>query len=350
MSKIQNIWLTINRNCNLRCKWCYAKSENFNSEMDLKLAKELIDFFKELDIKEISLIGGEPTCYSNLLELISYIKNKNIKVCLITNGLLFSDKNYLKKIEKIGVDDINFSIKGWSKDSYIDNTGVDAFDKTIKALKNISISKINSMVSFVISYENVDYLLDVAKICSKCGIDNYYFSFENDFSILDGNKENNYDVKKISKIVNSFSEQYEELDKITDGNFMLHQSLPLCVWNKEIINNMASKDQIQTGCTILQKNGLVFDVNGYLIPCNSMHQVKLAKFNEDFNNVKTFEKIWNSKKIIDIYNRFRVLPSKTCNCCDSAEFCFGGCLSNWYNYDFYDLIREKIIKKEDLNI
>ncbi len=345
MNEINMVWLTLNRNCNLRCKWCYAKGEkfDFNLKMDFGLAQELIDFINDLGVKEVALIGGEPTCYSELKKLISYIKSKDIKVCLITNGLIFSDKSYLQELENLGVDSVNFSMKGWSKESYIVNTGVDAFDKTLEALKNISNSNINSMVSFVISYENIDYLLKVVEITSECGIKNFYFSFENDFSVLDGEIKK-YDVNEISKIVKVFSENYEELNRLTRENFTLHQSLPLCVWNKDIIEKMRNKTQIQTSCILLQRSGLVFDTNGFLIPCNSIHQVKLGKFKKDFKDKKTFYSFWNSNQMNKIYNKFCSLPSKTCNKCKDESVCGGGCLSNWYNYEFNDLLNENIIK------
>ena len=36
-------WLTVNRQCNLKCKWCYAQQMDESNNMDLSMAKKLID-------------------------------------------------------------------------------------------------------------------------------------------------------------------------------------------------------------------------------------------------------------------------------------------------------------------
>ncbi len=344
MQKIQNVWLTINRNCNLRCQWCYAKGKEFdyNLNMDINLAKNIVDFFKELGVEEIALIGGEPTCYNDLENLIKYIKKKNMNVCLITNGILFSDKQYLSKLEKLGVDDINFSIKGWSRKSYKENTGMDSYNQMLQALKNLSESKINTLASFVISSYNCEKISDVIETVANCGIDNFFFSFENDFSVLDG-IEKKYDVKKIIKVVKTFENQYNKIDELTKGNFTIHQSLPLCAWDEKIIKKMVERNQILTSCMLLQRNGLVFDTDGSLIPCNSIHQFKLGTFNKDFNDANTFYKYWESDYIIKIYDKLCALPDNICSKCKDNNVCGGGCLSNWYNYKFNDLLSANVI-------
>lgn len=64
---IVSTWLTINRVCNLSCKWCYAQEINKNNNMDLNTAKKLIDISNEIGVRNIKLIGGEPTIYPYFL-------------------------------------------------------------------------------------------------------------------------------------------------------------------------------------------------------------------------------------------------------------------------------------------
>ena len=53
-------WITLNRACNLRCKWCYAQSSGFSKqqEMDSSLYEKIIGIIKGLEIKKVILIGG----------------------------------------------------------------------------------------------------------------------------------------------------------------------------------------------------------------------------------------------------------------------------------------------------
>lgn len=347
MNHIECAWLTLNRRCNLRCAWCYAKGRNFaaGQNMNFALYQQLIDFLQKLEVKEIALIGGEPTCYGNLADLLRYAGQKDFCLWLITNGLMFADMAYLNELIHAGIGGINFSLKGWSKRSYIDNTGMDVFEDVIRALMNVYDSGVKYKVSFVISDTNIAHLLEAVELAIDCGAKEFYFSIEHDFSPLDG-KRSGYDSDKIAKVINGFSEHCAKLDMITNGNFVLHQSLPLCLWDKNVIKQLTDKKQIYTSCSLLRRSGLVFDTDGTLLPCNAIHQLPLGKFGRDFCDRDSFNAFWNSEKITSIYNAFRKLPSLHCNQCGEALKCGGGCISNWYHFSYEDLLESRLIKME----
>ena len=62
---VRGCWITVNRSCNLRCKWCYAKSSEYDldNSMDFTLFKKLVDIATDLKVKNFLLIGGEPTIH-----------------------------------------------------------------------------------------------------------------------------------------------------------------------------------------------------------------------------------------------------------------------------------------------
>ncbi len=45
-------WMTLNRSCNLRCNYCYAKNTGYKASdnLDLGLAKQIIDIFSDLKV------------------------------------------------------------------------------------------------------------------------------------------------------------------------------------------------------------------------------------------------------------------------------------------------------------
>jgi len=255
-----------------------------------------------------------------------------MKPTLITNGLLLSNKEYLDVLMSAGLYGVNLSMKGWSPKSYFENTGIDAYEKTCAAIKNISESQLESMISFVISYENVDFYLDAIIDACENGARYFYLSFEHDFSILDGNYFPS-DFDKIFYMIDRFMESYHKLQHITNGNFLLHQSYPLCIWDKEFIKTLFMNRQISTTCQLLERSGLIFDTDGSLIPCNSMYQTPIAKYGVDFICKHDFELFWNSDKISEIYRRFSCLPSNDCDTCMDKSYCGGGCIANWFYYN-----------------
>ena len=75
--------------CNLHCRHCYNKGIGEKDYLDEK--KTCIDIahkFNDLQIREVTLCGGEPLLSPYFTEFLSLIKEMNIAVRIITNGLL----------------------------------------------------------------------------------------------------------------------------------------------------------------------------------------------------------------------------------------------------------------------
>lgn len=339
MDKLKNAWITLNRQCNLRCKWCYAQGTEFQDSRDMSLAlsTKIIDLITELDIKNIAFTGGEPTCHNDIAENIKYAASKGLNVCLITNGVALSEQHFLESLVEQGLSSVNLSLKGHSKEAYINNTGVDVYRTVLRAINNISHTSIQQVVSMVLNSHNIETYLCGIKEAVDNGAKEFHFSFEHDFSILDGNKRT-HNVNDIYKLINSFTDSYDRLNAITKGHFTLHQSLPLCIWNEDFIDTLCASNQIITSCQLLERSGLVFDTDGALIPCNLMHQVPIAKYGQEFFNKDSFISFWDSRKTVEIYRQLCRHADQKCSLCKKRVYCGGGCLSNWFNFHFDELI------------
>ncbi|MFH2145816.1 MAG: radical SAM protein [Candidatus Omnitrophota bacterium] len=113
------ITLFLTHRCNLHCKMCgqwgeggvtkKMSSDVIRQELNINLYKQLIDdvaFFRP----NITLFGGEPLLYPQCLELVRYIKRKNMHALMITNGSLL-DKT-AQEIVEAGLDELNVSLDG----------------------------------------------------------------------------------------------------------------------------------------------------------------------------------------------------------------------------------------------
>lgn len=98
--------------CNFKCRQCFSK---FGTEklLPVKDWEKIVDnCISGADVAEFNIAGGEPMLYPGLVELVKYIRDKGVKVSLITNGSLMNEewiKNYAVMYETIGfsVDSIN---------------------------------------------------------------------------------------------------------------------------------------------------------------------------------------------------------------------------------------------------
>ena len=107
-----------------RCSWCYAQDTGYNKKiLSLELAEKLIFLLKELGVETIILLGGEPTLYKHLPDLIKKIINAGIHPAVVSNGRRFADLNYAKMIADTGITNVGFSIKGANRQQYLELTG-----------------------------------------------------------------------------------------------------------------------------------------------------------------------------------------------------------------------------------
>lgn len=106
-------WLTVNRFCNFRCRWCYAASTQFRKEDDMPLDVALawIDLLAEIGVNTVLYIGGEPTFWKYLFTVAEYAHSKGMFNVLITNGFLFSTDVFMAKMRTGAIDAINISLK-----------------------------------------------------------------------------------------------------------------------------------------------------------------------------------------------------------------------------------------------
>lgn len=117
--------------CNFRCRQCFSK---FGTKKLLPVEgwKKIIDnCIAGANVAEFNIAGGEPMLYPGLVELVQYIRDKGVKVSLITNGALM-DEEWVKKYAGM------FDTIGFSVDSINDETNrkigrCDRNEKTIPA-------------------------------------------------------------------------------------------------------------------------------------------------------------------------------------------------------------------------
>lgn len=337
-SNFSNCWLTLNRQCNLRCKWCYAQDTDFKptDDMNFSLACQIIDLCSEIGIKHITLIGGEPTLYNYLFDVIEYAKKKNIKTGIVTNGVKLSDKSFLMQLINAGISSISISLKGENKKAFYSICNVDAFDLVMNGIDNCSKANIPFSVSMVLTNENIPSFIDGLVEAQKRGAKSFHLSFCYEFN-MDYCSTNLLSLMNVVELPKKFKSCYSSLKEKIKGKFSLFQTLPLCLWEKSFVDEMIKDNHVSSVCQLLRKTGLLFDTNGYLIPCNAMHKIKIGKINDDFNNGKTLLQYEDLKFVEKIYNKLRGVPSEECLHCNDLKNCGGGCVCQWTNFSFDDI-------------
>lgn len=337
-------WVTINRTCNLRCKWCYAKGTQYRPEDTISVEnfKKIADFIKECGDNQILLIGGEPSVYCHLLECVEYCSKIGLKSVLVTNGVILSDNQFVNQLKKAGLSSLDISIKGASDQEYKNSCGLGKYSDVLKAVKNCSEAfKENFSCSFVVTHENIDTFCDAIKDVCAAGCYRVNLSFAYDFNMSP--KKNKYWIYADDPIlkIKKFMDHVEEIDKYTSGRWGFELGYPLCLYTEEQLKRLGK--HMSSCCQLIENNAMLFDTDLNSIPCNMMYDLKCGKFGTDFENYAQFKKIKESK-YKKIYDALRSLPDDRCAKCSNYKYCGGGCVCFWTNTSFENVDKYLKIK------
>jgi hypothetical protein len=102
-------WLEPTAECNLHCDGCYRKNAK-GSHKSLDEVKQELDIFASQRKSDcISIAGGDPLLYPDLLDLVTEIKSRGWKPIINTNGKALT-REFLNGLKKAGVFGFTFHV------------------------------------------------------------------------------------------------------------------------------------------------------------------------------------------------------------------------------------------------
>jgi MoaA/NifB/PqqE/SkfB family radical SAM enzyme len=159
----------------LRCNICetYEKNPKIEDELTSEELKKIISEVANWGDINISFAGGEPLIRKeDLLECIIHAKKKNLTTHVTTNGLLIT-KKIAKEIVDSGLDFLQISLDGSTKETNDNIRDEGSFKGAMKAIdyvieaKNNNFSNLKLSLTTVVTDKNLDELLDIYSIIKE---------------------------------------------------------------------------------------------------------------------------------------------------------------------------------------
>lgn len=207
------LMIELTNHCNLSCTICpreyqYGKDMD-KGRMSIELAKKIID--EEIPyLDSIGLTGmGETFMYSNLLEIVNYIKSKNkgVIISVSTNAVL---PNFIEKVKPLigKLDTIQISVDGLNGvyNSIRLNSNFDTLNNNLHILSDLcQSSSTDLMINMVVTKENFTQMADLVKYAESVGVSYVDFTILNLASITEIPVEY-YDFYKSPDFLNALDE------------------------------------------------------------------------------------------------------------------------------------------------
>lgn len=306
--------------CPFSCKYCgsnagKARHDELTTEECVDIAHQLAD----LGCRRVSLIGGEVFMRSDWPIIVKTLSDRGIKVCIITNGFLFSEK-IISELKNVNVESVAVSLDG---PEYIHDhfRQKGSFHRAMQAMDTLAQHNIPVSVISTLSPQNVHHLGELYQILKeKC-----IFAWQLQACSPMGNASAETFPTEID-----FSEVIRFVEMhIENGSFSIGVADNIGYFSESegYIRGNTSGKAFFRGCQAgLTTIGI--DSIGNVRGCESMYD---TLFIEGNLRERTLSEIWNNPDAFAYNRQFtKAWLTGKCRTCDYGARCAGGCRS--YNY------------------
>ena len=160
------------KQCNLKCKHCYANATPYPSPDELTLEQKLnvVDQLDEAGVAAISFSGGEPLISKDIMPVVKYAASKGFYISIATNGTLLT-KEKAVGLKEAGVRYVEISIDGPTAEIHDSFRGVKgAFDRSIQGIRNAKNAGIDVGIATVATHHNLDQIPEIVKLARSLSV------------------------------------------------------------------------------------------------------------------------------------------------------------------------------------
>ncbi len=285
--------------CNFNCPYCYVPQHDyFKDEMTSREIKDTLLQARDLGAGKIIILGGEPTIYPKIKEMILFIRSLGMDVEIFTNGsgitpelAQFLSQNKIRVVMKMNTFDEAL------QDKLAGRKG--AFQILQSALANLKAAGYPSKkaflaVSTIICRQNLHELPDFWRWLRDRGIEPYFEIITPQANALD----NSWLFVDPPDIYNLFKE-LSEIDRNRYG--IEWEPQPPLVGNRCLRHKFS--------CLVSSK-GEVVPCVGLNLPIGNIRQKRLRQILSESQVLKDLKDHRNTIK-------------GSCAACDKADYCYG---------------------------
>lgn len=301
------IWLITGR-CNLNCIHCYASRFSNISELPLAEKLRLIKEAHELGVHHISLTGGEVMILDELENILSTIKDHELSVSMVTNGILINEKK-LRVIERYEVYLI-LSIDGAKKSTHEKIRGPGTWESVLRTLDLLDKEGLEFSTIMTISKINYHEVKDYIALAYEKGA-----LAANLIPVMPSGRAGPDIIPESGEVVEAINEASEIADEL---------KYPVNIWCTPFASLVTDSNYVRGwGCRTLS----VVDIDpaGRLLLCDVLDFV-LANF--------------RGRSLLEALSIYQANPllqkivtpclEGPCNACPLKWRCRGGCFARAY--------------------
>ena len=178
---LNQIYFYLTEGCNLRCRHCwiapkYQGDGNSYPALDLDLFKSIIEQAKPLGLTGVKLTGGEPLLHPQIHEILEYIRTKDLRLTVETNGVLCTS-GLAQKIAACKDPLVSVSLDGADAETHEWVRGVaGCFEAALKGIQNLAEVGLRPQVIMTIMRHNKEQMEPMVRVAENLGAGSVKFN------------------------------------------------------------------------------------------------------------------------------------------------------------------------------
>ncbi len=320
--------LAVTYRCNAKCTFCYAGCNctvnpvGNNKEMTLDEIKRMLDkIVFEAKVPSVSFTGGEATLRPDLPEMIRYARSLKMRVNLITNGMLSSNRDLAQRLADAGLHSAQVSIEGTTAEVHEAITQIpNSYAKALQGIRNLKEAGVLVHTNTTVTKTNLQEVTHFpAFVRNELGLK----ALSMNLVIPTGSAPLNGQIAVRYTQLGPYLKAILERSREVGVEFMWYSPTPMCIFNP-ITHGLGNK-----GCSAC--DGLIsVGADGQVLPC--------ASFDEPVGDLlnRSFKEVWESKRAQEFREKF--MAHDICKSCENFHICNGACPLYWRQMGYDELI------------
>ncbi len=298
--RLLSMEIEFSRICNFRCSYCYVPTKSqLNNELTRQEIKDVILQAKELGAGKIIILGGEPSIYPHIQEMITFLSGQGLAIEMFTNGTgIDADLARVLAENRVRVALKRNSFDESIQDKLAGKTGAGAIIGT--ALANLQQAGYPSddlflAISTVICQQNIDELPAMWEWLRKERIEPYFEVITPQENAVENKSWLSVDGMQLKRLFQKLS----AIDREKYGRD----------WEPQppLVGNKCMRHQVSC---LVTATGDVMPCVGVTIPVGNIRENRRAD-------------IISTSEVINNLKNYREMIKGECRDCDKAEECYG---------------------------
>lgn len=314
---IVNLQFELSSRCNERCIHCYIPNEKKNHGEDMSSAKvkELIDEYVEMGGIHVTFSGGEAFLHRELLDLVRYCRERDLKVSILSNLIAVTDKQ-IEELRSLNISLIQVSLYSMDPQKHDFVTTIKgSLEKTKRVIEKLVAADIPVQISCPIMKANQDGYEDVLeyakslKIKAEC---DYIIMAQSDLNTQ--NLANRLSLEETEKLLRTI------IEKDTDYREITLQQLPVSDRIQFDLENYLKEPVCGVGY-----DNCCIAANGDVYPCSGWGGYVLGNVYK-----QSLREIWLESNKAKELRSITKASFPQCITCEARNYC-SACLVRNYN-------------------